>query len=95
MRWYSGVASLLMAALLAAMSMASSDIHEAAKAGDLEQVRSLLASNMRLLDAKKESGINGKERGQSPLHAAAAAGHADIVTFLADQGEPTSKAVGY
>ena len=54
---------------------AARDIHAAAKAGDLQAVRSLVSKNPELIDAPDERGV-------TPLHRAAIEGHRDIVEYL-------------
>jgi hypothetical protein len=54
-------------------------LHEAAEKGDLSRVQQLLASDANLLEAKNEEG-------DTPLHKAAAEGHAEVAKFLITQG---------
>ena len=51
------------------------DIHEAAKAGDLEKVKALLKDNPDLVFSKDTNGW-------TPLHFAADEGHKEVVAFL-------------
>jgi ankyrin repeat protein len=55
-------------------------IHDAAKAGDVAQVRTLLAANPTLVDAKDNV------YGYTPLMFAAEKGHLDVVTLLLEKG---------
>lgn len=53
----------------------ASDVHEAAKQGDLAKLKTLIAENPDLANAKNENQ-------ETPLHAAVSGGHLDIVDLL-------------
>lgn len=55
------------------------EIHDAAKAGDLAKVRSLLARDPTLVSSKDDSGF-------TPLHTAVFAAHAEVAEFLLSKG---------
>lgn len=55
------------------------DIHEAARSGDIEKLKSLIAQDSALVDARNEEG-------HTPLHSAAMEGRIDVVMFLLEHG---------
>ena len=57
------------------LSAVAQDIHSAAKSGDLQAMKSLLAANPKLIDATDDRGV-------TPLHRASLEGHRDIVDYL-------------
>ncbi len=57
------------------LSAVAQDIHTAAKSGDLQAMKSLLAANPKLIDATDDRGV-------TPLHRASLEGHRDIVDYL-------------
>jgi ankyrin repeat protein/L-ascorbate metabolism protein UlaG (beta-lactamase superfamily) len=80
----SAVLSGFRAAALAALILIShpafaADIHEAVRAGDLAKVKTLVAADPKTI-------AELADLGKTPLHIAAAAGHAEIVSFLLAKG---------
>jgi len=69
------VAAIALVALSSSGRAFDGDIHKAARDGDVATVKALLEANPNLVNAK---GSNDK----TPLHYAAAAGHADVVALL-------------
>ena len=69
----------LAAALVLGTALWADEIHEAAKQGNLEKVRSLVDKDPALVAAKDKGGA-------TPLHWAAYSGNVDIVRFLLDKG---------
>jgi ankyrin repeat protein len=62
-----------------------SEIHDAAKRGDLEKVKALLKDNPNLVSSRDTNGW-------MPLHAAASNGHKDVVELLlANKAEVNAK----
>jgi 7,8-dihydropterin-6-yl-methyl-4-(beta-D-ribofuranosyl)aminobenzene 5'-phosphate synthase len=57
----------------------ATDIHQAAKDGDLDTLKALLEKDPTLANARNESE-------ETPLHMAATGGHLDIVKFLIEKG---------
>jgi len=57
----------------------ASDIHQAAKEGDLAKVKALLEKNVGLAEAKNE-------KGETPLHSAASGGQLAVMKFLVSKG---------
>jgi ankyrin repeat protein len=70
----SGVAALLLCG-----SVGAAEIHTAARAGDLEAVKALLAADPALVNAQDANGA-------TPLHLAARGVHAELVDYLVDHG---------
>jgi len=73
------LAMVLAAALALGPALWADEIHEAAKRGDLEKVRSLVAADPALVAAQDRGG-------ETPLHWAAFSGNLDLVRFLLDKG---------
>jgi len=69
----------LAAALALGPALWADEIHEAAKRGELEKVRSLVDGDPALIAAKDKGG-------ETPLHWAAFSGSPDLVRFLLDKG---------
>ena len=69
----------LAAALALSPALWADEIHEAAKRGDLEKVRTLVEGDPALVEAKDKGG-------ETPLHWAAVSGNLDLVRFLLDKG---------
>jgi len=65
--------------LIIVVFVLASDIHQAAKQGDLVKVKALLEKNAELTNAKTENG-------ETPLHSAASGGQLEVVKFLISQG---------
>ena len=70
---------LLMLSIGFSIPIAAAEIHKAAKEGDFETVKKLLAKDPKLLNT-------GNRLQQTPLLLASFGGHADIVLFLIDKG---------
>ena len=71
---------IVIAAVLAiALPVASAEIHDAARSGDLETVTALLEADPELLDARDDNGMTA-------LHWAARGVHAEVVIFLVKRG---------
>jgi len=64
---------------MSAACLQAAAIHDAAKAGDLERIESLVAGDNTLINA-----VDDRQR--QPLHYAASNGHLEIVKFLLDHG---------
>ncbi len=71
--------SFTLIALCMAPSAACAPIHDAVRSGDLQRVKALLSSNSALAS-------NVDDRGNTPLHYAAAAGFKDIAEVLIENG---------
>lgn len=54
------------------------EIHDAAREGNLERVRALVAAS--------PLSVNARDKGTTPLHEAARGGHLNVVRFLIDKG---------
>ncbi len=67
----------------------SANIHEAAKNGDLDEIKRLLKENPALLNEQDNEG-------RTPLHTAAECGHLNIVRYLVDEEKvPVNEKNGY
>jgi ankyrin repeat protein len=71
------VASVALFALVCSCSAFGSEIHDAVRNGDTEKVRALLKDNPAFVCSKDDKGL-------TPLHQAAAHGHADMAALLLD-----------
>ncbi|OGF66834.1 MAG: hypothetical protein A2Y62_10675 [Candidatus Fischerbacteria bacterium RBG_13_37_8] len=77
---FSGIlVSLVLALSILSFPALTDEIHDAAKAGNLEKVKELIAENAALVNAKTERGI-------TPLHNACASENAELVEFLLSKG---------
>ena len=65
--------------ILSATPLTAHEIHDAAQAGDLAKVRSLLEADPDLLELKNENG-------KTPMHFAAESGSVELIRFLLDKG---------
>ncbi len=70
---------VLLLPMLMATGLRAGEIHDAAAAGDLNKVRSLLEADPALLESKDDNG-------DTPLHKACAATQAAVAKFLIDKG---------
>jgi len=70
---------ILAAVLALGPGLWTDEIHDAAKQGNLDKVRSLVDKDPALVEAKDKGG-------QTPLHWAAFSGNLDLVRFLLDKG---------
>ena len=70
---------VLAAGLALGQALWADEIHDAAKQGNLEKVRSLVEGDPALVAAKDKGGL-------TPLHWAAFSGNLDLVRFLLDRG---------
>lgn len=70
---------ILIFTLLRVALTQADEIHVAARSGNLEKVKSILASDGNLVHSKDT-------KGNTPLHSAISKGRLNIVTFLLDQG---------
>ena len=70
---------VLMAAVAISSALPAEEIHDAAKQGNLEKVRTLVDKDPALVAARDKGG-------QTPLHWAASSGNLDLVRFLLDKG---------
>lgn len=70
---------ILVAVLALAPVLWADEIHDAAKQGNLDKVRSLVDTDPALVSAKDKGG-------HTPLHWAAASGNLDLVRYLLDKG---------
>ncbi len=68
-----------LALVLVVFPAAAHEIHDAARAGDLEKIRTLLAAHPEWLEIRTETQ-------KTPLHFAAEGGNVDVIRFLLDQG---------
>jgi ankyrin repeat protein len=71
--------TILAAVLALGPGLWADEIHDAAKQGNLDKVRSLVEKDPALVAAKDKGG-------QTPLHWAAASGNVDLVRYLLDKG---------
>ena len=81
------LAMALAAALAMSPSLWADEIHEAAKRGDLEKVRSLVAANPALVAAGADVGI--ESRIGTALHRAALTGQTEVIRVLLEAGAKT------
>lgn len=70
-----GLAVVMTVALASGRLAFCGEIHDAAKAGNLEQVKALLKANPDLISSKDDNGV-------TPLHWAAIRGHKDVAEYL-------------
>ena len=70
---------ILAAVLALGPGLWADEIHDAAKQGNLDKVRSLVDKDPALVEAKDKGG-------QTPLHWAAASGNLDLIRYLLDKG---------
>lgn len=72
-----GVPALLLLMVLVALPISAAEIHEAAKSGDLEKIRTLVDADKSLLLLKDE-------QGKTPLHWATGRGQLEAIRLLID-----------
>jgi ankyrin repeat protein len=79
------LALVLLITLVWSITASCGEIHDAAKAGDLEKVKALLKENPEMAFIKGDFGM-------TPLHLAASKGYKDVVELLlANKGEINAK----
>jgi len=80
-----GITAILLAVLAGSSLVFGSEIHDAARNGDVEKVKSLLQANPSLVSSKDENG-------NLPLHSASSRGQTEVAAvLLAGKADPNAK----